>query len=322
MSTLVHNPLEATLRFRLSGPGITNTFPLRDVSKILLALDGLIENAYLVLAKDAGIPLRLAKQQVRVTSRYPENGSIIFPIAVQLVVANALAGGITPADVLNIAREALDLFLKISTLFKKGEGKKTTPPIQFTISGNNNTVNIFQGDATVTASKQAALSMAKSYPHLKTLARDLSEQEVERVELDEKGEGRLQISASSRAKLLSFPKSLRDEIVARLEKPQFGDEIPVIGAASPISSKAEEVTGSGDIISFNKESRSGVINLLSSDKIPPGEYDFEIESREASASFIMAMLQSRVRVRFLVRTAHKRALLSITWVEKELGAEA
>lgn len=321
MSTLVNNPLEATLRFRLSGPAITNTFPLRDVSNILLSLDGLLENAYFVLAEDAGIPLRLAKHQVQVTSGYPEKGSIIFPVAVQLAVASALAGGITPADVLKVGREALDLFLKISSLFKKGEGNKTAPPIQLTINGNNNTVNIFQGDAAITASKQAALAMAKSYPQLRTLSRELSEQEVERVELDEKGADRLNISASSRAKLLSFPKSLRDEIVDRLGKPS-ADDLMLIGAAPPIPNKAEEVTGLGDIISFNKESRIGIIKLLSSGKLPRGEYDFEIQAREASASFIMAMLQSRVRMRFIVRTDHKRHLLSITWVEKEIGAGA
>lgn len=319
MSTLVHNPLEATLRFRLSGPAITNTFPLRDVSNILLSLDGLLENAYFVLAEDAGIPIHFAKQHVQVTSGYPEKGSIIFPVAVQLAVATALAGGITPADVLKVGREALDLFLKISSLFKKGEGKKPAPPIQLTINGNNNTVSIFQGDASITAGKEAALTMAKSYSQLRTLSRELSEQQVERVELDEKGADRLNISASSRAKLLSFPKSLRDEIIARVGK-QPADELLLLGAAPTIPDKAEEVTGSGDIISFNKEGRVGLIKLLSSDKLPPGEYDFVIQSREASASFIMAMLQSRVRMRFIVKTAHKRHFLSITWVEKELGA--
>jgi L-lactate utilization protein LutC len=317
MSTLVHNPLEATLRFRLSGPAITNTFPLRDVSKILFSLDGLLENAYFTLAEDAGIPLRLAKRQVRVTSLYPEKGSIIFPVSVQLMLATALSAGITPGDVLKTGREALDLFMKISTMFKKDKDNKTAPAIQFTVSGNNNTVNIFQSDTAVTASKQAALTMAKSYSHLKTLARDLSEEAVEQVELE--GADRLQISSAVRAKLLSFPKSLRDELVARLGE-SSADDFFAIGAASSVPNKAEEVTGSGDIISFNKENRTGIIQLLSSDKLPPGEYDFEIQSREASTSFIMAMLQSRVRIRFILRTAHKHPFLSITWVEKELGA--
>jgi hypothetical protein len=107
----------------------------------------------------------------------------------------------------------------------------------------------------------------------------------------------------------------------RLGKPS-ADDLMLIGTAPPTPNKPEEVAGSGDIISFNKESRIGIIKLLSSDKLPPGEYDFEIQSREASASFIMAMLQSRIRMRFIVRTAHKRHLLSITWVEKEIGAGA
>jgi hypothetical protein len=317
MSTLVHNPLEATLRFRLSGPAITNRYPLKDVSKILISLDGLLENAYFVLAEDAGIPLRLAKRQMRVTSVYPEKGSIIFPVTIELILASAVTSGITAAKVLEVGREALDLFSKISNMFKKGEGNKTAPPIKLTINGNNNTVNIFQGDTAIPASKQAALTMAKAYPHLKRLARELSEDAVERIELDEKNADRLQISASARAKLLSFPEPLRDEIIARLEGSPT-DNFLAIDVAS-IPSKPEEVTGSGDIISFNKENRTGIIQLLSSDKIPPGEYNFEIQSREASTSFIMAMLQSRVRIRFILRTAHKRHFLSITWVEKELG---
>ena len=161
--------------------------------------------------------------------------------------------------------------------------------------------------------------LAKTYRELKELPQQFDRDTVESFELEDGTGEAVEISGAAKAKSLTFPKALRDELIFRLDRQQEhlkASDVPLL----ELSESADELEGSGDIISFNKENRTGIIRLLNATEIPPGEYSFEIRSRETTQNFIAAMLQSRVRIRFFMKTGRKRTALTVTWIGKELGA--
>lgn len=301
---------------RLSGPSIKDTFPIGAVSNVILSINGLLQNAYFVLAESEGLPPRWSKHQIQIMAGFPERGSIVFPIDIQL--AATIASQISPQQILTLAKQASDLFHKITSLFKSGQHK---PEPRVSIEGNNNTVVIFSGDTKISTDKQIAEVMAKSYPELKNISSQLDKDRINQVELEGVPNESLQISAASKAKLVKFPKPLRDEIVRLLREQQETKRLAT-ASSYELQEHSEELEGSGDIISFNKKDRSGIINLVLANGIAPGEYQFSIRSHETSADLIVAMLESRVNIRFFPKVVRKKVELGITWIEKKLSAGA
>jgi hypothetical protein len=284
-------------------------------------MDELIENAYYVLAEEDGLPPRLMKHQVHVLAGFPEKGSIVFPIEVQLAATAMIAGHFTPQQVFGLAKQALELFLKLPALFGRDGSKSKEPPIQVRVSGNGNKVTIHVGNTEITTDRQPASVLAKTYRELKELPQQFDRDSVESFELDDGTGEAVEISGTARAKSLTFPKALRDQLVFQLNRRQEqlkAADVPLLER----SGRADELEGTGDIISFNKENRTGIIRLLSATEIPPGEYSFEIRSGETTQNFIAAMLQARVKIRFFMKTGRKHTVLTVTWIEKELGARA
>jgi hypothetical protein len=305
---------------RLSGPSIRETFPVRAVSNVLLSITGLIENAYFVLAESEGLPLRWSKLQIQVMAGFPARGSIVFPIDLQLAAAATIASQISPQQIFSLAKQALELFLKIPSLFKKSQAESTPRVI---VEGNNNVVTIVNGDIKITTQKQVVDAMTRSYPELRKLSRQLDKDRIDEFDLQGGNEEEsLRISADSWAKLLAIPKPLQDEMIKVLKEQQANENVVKQLGVHRMEKHSGELEGSGDIISFNKKDRTGIISLVDTIGIPPGEYRFTIRSHDTSTSFIAAMLQSRVKVRFFPEVVRKKTSLSITWIEKELSAGA
>ena len=304
-------------RIRLSGPAVGETYPIKNVSNVLLCIDKLLESAFFVLADSKGLPDRWSRLQIKVVSRFPEKGSIVFPIEIQLAAA-AAATQISPQQIFDLGKKALELFLKLGEVFKKDNGK---PGSQITVEGNNNTITIVSGNSRVTETRQVFETVERSYIELNRLPGQLTEDAVNRMELEERPGEKLEISAASRAKLQAFPKPIRDEVTRLLKEQQTtarGSKAVLLEAPY----LAEEMEGSGDIVSFDKSDKTGTIELSRASGIPPGRYKFRLRSTETMSSAIVAMLQSRVRIRFKAETIRRKILLNITWIEKELSAGA
>lgn len=304
----------ARVHLRLQGSAFSSQYPIEDVSAILLSVNRIIRKTSNAVLGEYGSHLRL-----EVLATFPRRGSYVQDL---VLILDSIKQGVEliPAfapllpQVLQNAADAFALFKELLPLLHKGADK--APSI--TAPDNHGVVILNTGSGHVSVNQNvinaAAQSKEEYFEILKRLGPGITDVSVR----GDDGSG-FELRADDR-KVIEFPKSRSTarhlaNLAGELERLKSGDqmeEVLQLASDAPVS-------GVGDIISFDKERRTGRIRLHTGSCVPAGEYHFQLARRPETEQAILGMLHEHIHVSCHVLPGKCLEILQLR-AERAIGA--
>lgn len=281
---------------RIEGPAFEDFYPAEPVSVLVTDVERLLRDCSGQVLRTRN---RAVRPKIRVLANFPRRGSYVQDYRVLFEAGKALADSVLP--VLPLIPDVVEMLGNLSKWLKMLLPQFENSDQKPVVSANDiyGPVTVNQNHYDISGGTFIMLGGVAG--EFTRIASKMGK-EITRVNLDSEDGSSFSMGLDD-AELLGSTRSRR---AARKLK-EAADELRKAAEAE----EQEVVSATVDILSFNKERRTGKLRVISSDQLPLRTFGFELDSRPETDAAIKGMLESRVRVFLKLLSPRKLLLVSV-----------